>query len=256
MLKDGFYNSEADKTLAKKQFLFDLDTKQRDIEGLNKDKEIREKVISRQKLVRNVFIGGFAVVLLFAGIFFRQRNRITSEKERSDELLLNILPHEIAQEIKATGTAKAKSFKEVTVLFTDFKNFTRLSEQMSAEQIVSEINTVYSAFDRIVTKYGVEKIKTIGDSYMCAGGLPTINTTHAENVLDAAIEMRDFIIEHKRRRETQGEIGFDIRLGVHSGPVVAGIVGLKKFAYDIWGDTVNTAARFESSSEPNRINIS
>jgi class 3 adenylate cyclase len=123
-------------------------------------------------------MGGFAVVLLFAGVFFTQRNRISKEKKRSDELLLNILPEETAEELKATGSAKAKSFDSVTVLFTDFKNFTQAAEKLSPEELVKEINHCYSEFDRIVTKYRIEKIKTIGDAYMCAGGLPVNNETH------------------------------------------------------------------------------
>ncbi len=206
--------------------------------------------------MRNGFIGGFAVVLLFASVFFTQRNRISKEKKRSEELLLNILPAETAEELKATGTAKTKSFVSVTVMFTDFKNFTQASEKLSPEELVREINYCYSAFDEIITRYGIEKIKTIGDSYMCAGGLPVINFTHPHDVVHAGLEMQAFIEKNKEERIAIGQPYFELRLGIHTGPVVAGIVGIKKFAYDIWGDTVNTASRMESSGHVGKVNIS
>ncbi len=255
-IKDTIYNIDVDKKLGTLQFGFDIQKKEGEINLLTKDKEIKEQEIKRQKIVRNGFIGGFAVVLLFAAIFLRQRNRISKEKQRSEELLLNILPSETAEELKATGAAKAKSFENVTVLFTDFKNFTRASELLSAEELVQEINFCYSAFDRIITKYGIEKIKTIGDAYMCAGGLPAVNTTHPIDVVKAGLEMVQFIETNKQERLSKGQPFFELRLGIHTGPVVAGIVGIKKFAYDIWGDTVNTASRMESSGETGRVNVS
>ncbi len=255
-LKDTLYNVATDKKLASLQFDFDIQKKQGQIDLLTKDQELKEKEISRQKLVRNGFIGGFAVVLIFGGVVFKQRNKIASEKKRSDELLLNILPEETAEELKATGTAKAKSFEMVTVLFTDFKNFTLASEILSAEELVEEINHCFSEFDRIITKYHIEKIKTIGDAYMCAGGLPVANTTNPIDVIHAGLEMVDFIARNKAERQANGQPFFELRLGIHTGPVVAGIVGIKKFAYDIWGDTVNTASRMESSGEVGRVNIS
>lgn len=186
----------------------------------------------------------------------KQKKRITKEKKRSDELLLNILPEETAEELKATGTAKAKGFDLVTVLFTDFKNFTQASEKLSPAELVEEINYCYSEFDKIITRHGIEKIKTIGDSYMCAGGLPVTNSTHPQDVVMAGLEMQTFIIKHKADRISRNEPYFDLRCGIHTGPVVAGIVGIKKFAYDIWGDTVNTASRMESSGEIGKVNIS
>lgn len=255
-IKDTIYNINTDKKLGTLQFGFDLEKKQGEINLLTKDKEIQEQEIRRQKLVRNGFIGGFAVVLLFAGIFLKQRLRISKEKKRSDELLLNILPEETAEELKATGSAQTKSFESVSVLFTDFKNFTLASEKLTPEELVSEINHCYSAFDNIVAKYGIEKIKTIGDAYMCAGGLPVKNSTHPVDVVKAGIEMQQFILKNKSERMQKGLPFFELRLGIHTGPVVAGVVGTKKFAYDIWGDTVNTASRMESSGEVGKVNIS
>lgn len=181
---------------------------------------------------------------------------IIKEKNKSDELLLNILPADVAEELKETGAAEAKYMESVTVLFTDFKGFTEYSEKLSAEKLVAEINACFSAFDIIMQKYNIEKIKTIGDAYMAAGGLPKANNTHAFDVINAAFEIQHFMAKHKAEKQAKGELFFDIRIGIHTGPVVAGIVGVKKYAYDIWGDTVNTASRMESNSEVGKINIS
>lgn len=255
-IKDTLYNNETDKKLGSMVFNFEIEKKEGKIKLLTKDKKIQEEVIHRQKIIKNTFIIGFAIVIIFAGIFFKQRNKIKKEKHRSEELLLNILPEETAEELKNTGQAKAKSFDSVTVLFTDFKDFTKLSEVLTPNQLVNEINECFSAFDRIITKYGIEKIKTIGDAYMAAGGLPTSNQTHPHDVVRAAIEIRDFMMEQKAKKEAKGALFFRIRIGVHTGPVVAGIVGIKKFAYDIWGDTVNTASRMESSGDVGKVNVS
>ncbi len=227
------------------------------INEINERKEeIAQKTLERQILVRNVFIGGFALLLIFSGVFFVQRNKIRKGKKLSDELLLNILPYSIAEELKSKGNAESKLIDEVTVLFTDFKGFTQLSEQFTPQELVAEINECFSAFDQIMIRHNVEKIKTIGDAYMAAGGLPTSNKTHAEDVIRAALEIQHYMAEYKKAREDAGKLFFEIRIGVHSGPVVAGIVGIKKFAYDIWGDTVNTASRMESSGEVGKVNVS
>jgi class 3 adenylate cyclase len=181
---------------------------------------------------------------------------LNEEKNKSEELLLNILPAETAEELKRTGTTTAKDFPQVTVLFTDIENFTALTESMSAQNLVAEINYCYSAFDNIITKYGIEKIKTIGDSYMCAGGLPVEKASNPIDTMKVALEIRDFMLTEKEKRAAEGKSFFDMRIGVHTGPVVAGIVGIKKFAYDIWGDTVNIASRMESNGEPGKVNIS
>ncbi len=210
-----------------------------------------------------LFIIVFLIVYYFKSENARQEGLLESknvsladEKQKSDSLLLNILPYETAEELKETGTAKTKSFDSVTVMFTDFKNFTMMSEQLTAQELVQEINYCYSAFDHIISKHKIEKIKTIGDSYMCAGGLPVANTTNAEDTVRAALEIRNFMQHERQKRELEGKSYFEIRIGCHTGPVVAGIVGTKKFAYDIWGDTVNIASRMESSGEPGKLNIS
>jgi len=185
-----------------------------------------------------------------------EKAKVERQKEKSDELLLNILPSEVADELKEKGYTTAKSFDEVTVLFSDIKGFTNVAEKLTAQELVKEINTYFSAFDNIILKYGLEKIKTIGDAYIAAGGLPEKNSAKAQNVIEAAIAMQKIIQELKQERISSGKPYFELRIGIHTGPVVAGVVGIKKFQYDIWGDTVNLAARMEQSGVPGKINIS
>lgn len=192
----------------------------------------------------------FAVVIILLSVF---TFFVVKERRKSEKLLLNILPEEVAQELKKKGSADANHFDEVTVLFTDFVSFTTIAEKMHPQELVDELDTCFKAFDGIITKYGIEKIKTIGDAYMAASGLPVADPQHAVKMVSAALEIVAFI---KARKLQKGELAFDIRVGLHSGTVVAGIVGIKKFAYDIWGDAVNTAARMEQKSEPGKINIS
>lgn len=244
--RDTANNKEAAKQMVRQQMSYEY----------AKEKEVSELKLSQQRAYTIGGFGALAIVGLLLVFVYRQRNGIAREKKRSDELLLNILPTETAEELKATGTAKTKTYANVTVMFTDFKNFTQTAELLSAEELVELINFCYGEFDRIVSKYNVEKIKTIGDSYMCAGGLPVANETHAIDTSGAAFEMLSFIREYNAARKRDGLPFFDIRIGLHTGPVVAGIVGTKKFAYDIWGDAVNIASRMESSGEAGRINIS
>ncbi len=222
----------------------------------------RQKIRQGENQVK--MLGGgvvfFIIVTLLVYRNFRNQKRLNrlldAAKKQSDHLLLNILPHETAEELKSTGKARAKRFDEVTVMFTDFKDFTQASERMSAEELVDVINFYFTEFDNIISRHNIEKIKIIGDSYMCAGGLPAANTTHACDVVAAALEFQEFMMVQAKERRERGESFFELRIGIHSGPVVAGIVGLKKFAYDIWGDTVNTASRMENASESNKVNIS
>jgi class 3 adenylate cyclase len=180
-------------------------------------------------------------------------HELNKEMQRSENLLLNILPADVVVELKKTGHTVPRLFNEVTVLLTDFVNFTQLAEQFSPDQLVMELDICFRAFDDIVGKHSIEKIKTIGDAYLAVSGLPAANDSHAVVMVQAAIEMRDFML---KRKEVHGIDTFGIRLGIHSGPVIAGVVGSRKFAFDIWGDTVNTAARMEQSSVPGKINIS
>jgi len=191
-------------------------------------------------------------------------SQLTLEKQKSDALLRNILPEEIAAELKEKGRAEARNFDVVSILFTDFKGFTEQSTTMTANALVHELNTCFEAFDNIMEKYGIEKIKTIGDAYMAAGGLPVPTADSVKNTVLAALEMQAFIVNRKANFDAQISspsgrpegASFEMRVGIHTGPVVAGIVGVKKFQYDIWGDTVNTASRMESSGEVGKVNIS
>lgn len=261
--QDNIYNVESDKKTNKLLFNFEMEKKKTEIALLVKDKKIQAIEVEKQKGLRNMFLGGFAIVVLFAVVVLRQRNKVKREKKnveiekaRSEELLLNILPEEVAEELKEKGHSDAQLIDQVTVLFTDFKGFTAISERVSPKELVKDLHECFSAFDHICEKYGIEKIKTIGDAYMAAGGLPIPNTTHAQDVVKAALEMAAVIELGKAKKIQQGLPFFEIRIGVHTGPVVAGIVGVKKFQYDIWGDTVNTASRMESSGAVGQVNIS
>ncbi|MBK7242036.1 MAG: tetratricopeptide repeat protein [Flavobacteriales bacterium] len=220
-------------------------------------------ILTKEKNRRDLLLLSGIGLLVFAGGLGhrlretrRSRAAIQKEKDISEGLLLNILPAEVAAELKAKGEAAAVQIDLVTVLFTDFKGFTALSEILSPRELVKDLNECFSGFDRITGEYGIEKIKTFGDAYMAAGGLPTPNATHASDVVQAALEMRDFVAKEKARKIAAGLPFFEVRIGIHTGPVVAGIVGVKKFQYDIWGDTVNTASRMESSGEVGQVNIS
>lgn len=222
-----------------------------------------EAEVRKKNRARNIFILTAALLLLGAIslyrriIFVRRAKRsIEFEKEKSDNLLLNILPVEIADELKETGKAKARKFEQVSIIFTDFKEFTQASEKLGAEELVEEINTCFEVFDRICQKYKIEKIKTIGDSYMAAGGLPVPSDDAVRNTVLAGIEMAESMNKLKQKREAKGKTFFEMRAGIHTGPVIAGIVGTTKFQYDIWGDSVNIASRMESAGEVGKVNIS
>lgn len=186
------------------------------------------------------------VIVLTAPVFVFVLERLGFERGRSESLLLNVLPREVAAELKERGETTARRFDSVSVLFADIVGFTPMSEQMDPEEMVDRLNEVFTHFDTLAERYGVEKIRTIGDNYMVASGVPIPREDHAKASAQMALEMIDYAED--------GPLSF--RIGINSGPVVAGVIGTKKFQYDVWGDTVNTASRMESHGEPGRIQIS
>lgn len=255
-VKDTLYNTELYKKITNFQTSFDLYKKQ----GENL---VQESNLKRQKTVKNALIAGLALVTIIIFIIYRDyRNKIKtnklldSQKAEIEHLLLNILPAEVAQELQKTGTATPKYYDKATVLFTDFKSFSKLADDMTPQDVVYELNTCFMAFDDIIARYELEKIKTIGDSYMCAGGIPTPDDDHVIRIIKASIEIQHWMQKRNEAREEQGLPAWEIRIGINTGPIVAGVVGRKKYAYDIWGSAVNVASRMESNGEPGRVNIS
>ncbi|MCD4732302.1 MAG: hypothetical protein K8R74_16980, partial [Bacteroidales bacterium] len=247
------------------------------IELLDKENQLNELNLKKVQ-ARNKFLIGIAILaiiiiyIVYRAFRFakrtnkilhkqkneieRQKDEIEYERERSDKLLLNILPEETAEELKEKGSATPKHYDLVSVLFTDFKGFTNIAEKLTPKELVAELNNSFLEFDKIIDKHNLEKIKTIGDAYMCAGGIPVENTTNPIDIVKAGLAIKDYMENLKKEREAAGEDFWELRIGIHTGPVVAGVVGKNKFAYDIWGDAVNTASRMESSGVPGKVNIS
>ncbi len=256
-LLDSTINTESARSLSDAALTLDFEKRQLADSLLAVQRQNDAEVtIAKERSRRNLLLAAGLVAVVFGSISYRQRRHTQRALHRSDELLLNILPEEVADELKSKGHADARHFENVTILFTDFKGFTSVAEQLTPAELVEELNTCFKAFDHIITARGIEKIKTIGDAYMAAGGLPRKVASGVGDVVQAALDMQDFMQKRKAERIAVGKPAFDMRLGIHTGPVVAGIVGVKKFQYDIWGDTVNTASRMESSGEVGRVNIS
>ena len=248
--RDSLENQRAKRTLLQMQFYNDFHEQ---TNSLKFKERLASAALHTKQIQSYYFVVGIVVLVILSFFIFRNYKKADFEKQRSNNLLLNILPANIAEELKEHGSSKARMFNEVTVLFTDFVNFTNISEQLTPTELVSELHFCFKAFDNIMEKHGIEKIKTIGDAYLAVAGLPNFDAHHAKQVVTAAMEITAFI---KERKAQLGDKTFNVRVGIHSGSVVAGIVGVKKFAYDIWGDTVNTAARMEQNSEPGKINVS
>lgn len=253
--RDSLMDIATFEKMANMSTTFELSQKQIEVDLLNEKQE-------KQRLtVTSAFIAVVLITLLAIGLMHRNRyiektsHIIRGERDRSENLLCNILPEKTAQELKEIGKVEAKHFESVTVMFTDFKAFTIHSDQLSPEELVESVDFYFSKFDEIMEKYGLEKIKTIGDAYMCAGGLPFPTHDHAHKIVEAATEISEFV-NLSKKEDPNNLTKFDIRIGINTGPVVAGVVGTKKFAYDIWGNTVNIASRMESNSEIGKINIS
>ncbi|MDB5231876.1 MAG: hypothetical protein JWN76_2681 [Chitinophagaceae bacterium] len=261
--KDTIYNTETDKKLASLQFDFDLWKKQSEIVSLTKDQKLKDLDLQKQKTTRNALAVGFTLLLILAFVIYNgYRNKaktniiLDKQKAQIENLMHNILPSEVATELQAKGSATPRHYDSVSVLFTDFKSFTSLADKLTPQELLEELNDSFIAFDDIIEKHGLEKIKTIGDAYMCAGGIPTPNETHAVDMVKAGLEMQQYITGKNKKRSAAGLPPWELRIGIHVGPVVAGVVGKKKYAYDIWGNTVNIASRMESNGAPGQVNIS
>jgi len=262
IMSDSIQDIESARNVANMRFIFDTENKEKEIKLLNTENELAQVQIDRDARAKQflyITLGLFLAIIagvIYQYLFIRKSNRqLAFERNKSEQILLNILPKETAEELKEHGQIKAKQFESITVLFTDFKDFSKAAEEIPAEQLVKSVDFYFKAFDEITERHRLEKIKTIGDAYMCAGGIPTENETHAEDAYGAAIDIVEFV--KKVEKDPPADIHtFEIRVGLNSGPVVAGVVGIKKFAYDIWGSTVNVAARMESSSIPGKINVS
>lgn len=189
-------------------------------------------------------------------IINERTEELVKEKDRSENLLANVLPKDTADELKTKGKVTKKKYNMVTVLFSDIQGFTKIAEQMNPETLIDELDRFFYHFDTVAEKYNIEKIKTIGDAYMCAGGIPDKNRTNPVEVVLAALEMQQYMKDLQLQAKANNREFWDIRIGIHTGSVIAGVVGSKKLSYDIWGDTVNTASRMESSGEAGKVNIS
>jgi class 3 adenylate cyclase len=239
------------------------------IEVLQKDKEIAILNAEKQRRIKNRarWIGALSfllAVVLFWGLrseiknrkeIARNRDIIRIEKQKSENLLLNILPKETADELKAKGKAKPRYYEEVSILFTDISGFTRLTEKMKPEEILDRLEGLFTVFDEILEEHQMERIKTIGDGYMCASGLPISNTRNADHAVEAGLRFLQEVERENRSLVAKGESPWNIRIGINTGPVVAGVIGKKKFAYDIWGEAVNLASRAESHGLLNEVNL-
>ncbi len=245
--RDSVSNVKSVQKMADLRTEYEVAQKQVEVDLLNQAKRNQQIIVSSMAIILVLITG-------LLGTLYWYYKSISREKKRSESLLLNILPAETAKELKRNGKVDAVKFNDVTVLFTDFVQFSKFAEHVEPEQLVRSMDFYFRSFDEITTKFGIEKIKTIGDSYMCVCGLPLANAAHAKNVIGAAKEMITLV--KNQLNAVDGLSHFDIRIGIHTGPVVAGIVGIKKWQYDIWGDSVNIASRMESMSKPGRVNLS
>jgi len=259
-VKDTLYNIDYQQKMSGQLFAYEIDKKQSQITILNKDKELQEIDLQNEKFAKNAFMVGLILIFFIAFILFRnyrakvRTNKILDhQKIEIENLLLNILPEEVAYELKTDGHATPRYYESVSVLFTDFKGFTTIAEGMSPNELVAELNDF---FDDIIERNHIEKIKTIGDAYMCAGGIPTANSTHPFDIIRAGLQIQEYMNNHNQARTEKGLPVWGLRVGIHTGPVTAGVVGRKKYAYDIWGNAVNIASRMESNGEVGRVNIS
>jgi class 3 adenylate cyclase len=288
---DSLFNLEREKKMANLEAKADIEKKELAIQKQEVEIQKQKEARDFQLKINYLIIGGLILMMILSFFIYRSQQKekkakelvskqkeevsqqkeeiqqineelnstlqvVEQERQKSDKLLLNILPYETAQELKEKGSATPQHYDLVSVLFTDFKGFTNAVEQLKPIEVIKELDFCFNKFDEIIEKYGMERIKTIGDAYMAVGGLPMANQTNPYDAVSAGLEIQVFMNQLKQQRESEGKTAWQCRLGIHSGEVIAGVVGTKKFAYDIWGDTVNTASRMESSGEVGKVNIS
>lgn len=252
-------------SLTTKQLQSQLAIKDLELARTAKDLELKESEYRWNRLLFILIVIALLGAFIIRGYMVKRKGlsklkllhkQIVNEKQKSDDLLLNILPGTIAEELKESGETIPSRFEEATVMFTDFEGFTNFSERHSPIELVHSVDRYFKAFDQIMKKHQIEKIKTIGDAYMCVSGIPVPYEEHAANMIRAAIECREFVNQEAMERQKLNLPFLHMRIGIHTGPLVAGVVGSHKFSYDVWGDTVNIAARMEQSGATNQINVS
>lgn len=258
-IKDTLYSEAIHKQINDFEIKYETEKKDKEIKLLKQKEVIQALTIKKQRILRNSLYGGITLSLLLAAVIFLSLNRrrrdnriIAFEKAKTDKLLLNVLPASIASDLKERGSTEPKLYENVTVCFTDMVGFTEKSTKLEPKVLIEELNVIFTAFDNIIEKNGCERIKTIGDSYLSLCGLPEPNPNHAENIIRTAVEM----VQYVEKRNLESPVEWQIRVGIHSGDVIAGVVGIKKYIYDVFGDTINTASRMETASAPMRINVS
>ena len=258
-INQEIFNEQVRDKIAMLQTRYETEKKDQEIELLIKERDINELTIEKQQNLRNFLIVLIFLVIIIAIIMYisyRQKRKdnqvIAEEKAKSDKLLLNILPVRIAHDLKETGTTEPELFKDVSVYFSDIVGFTVASANLTPKKLIDELNEIFTAFDEIIEKYECERIKTIGDAYLAVGGMNRSNETPAINIVRAAIAH----IEYLKKRNKSSDIKWQIRVGIHTGDVIGGVVGIKKYIYDVFGDTINLAARMEQYSDTMKINIS
>ncbi len=273
--KEARFEEVTNREIERQEMLLKEEQKEKELYKMND--EISRLEIEKQKGVQRFLFGigallGLISLLVFGSLIYsrkinkklsqknqaieQQKEEIAIERNKSEKLLLNILPVETANELKEKGFATPKKYDKATVIFTDFSGFTEIANKMSPEELIAELNTCFEAFDEIIGQYGLEKIKTIGDAYMCVAGIPAPTENNPINAIAAGLEMMKFMNQRIQQKQSKGLKYWGMRMGIHSGPIVAGVIGQKKFAYDIWGDTVNIASRMEANGAIGKINIS
>jgi len=283
-IKDSIYNKESVNQIAEMQTKYETEQKEGEITLLKKESEVQTLKISRGSIMIYSIMGILVLIIILTFVIYKayrnnkkanfilgkqnkeitlqkeqimhSRTELEKEKQKSEILLQNILPFETAEELKHKGYASVRHYENVSIMFTDFVGFTKIAEKLTPVELVSELNKFFIQFDDITGKYSLEKIKTIGDSYMCAGGLHSQDISNAKKTILAALEILKFVNECNEEKLKWNQPLWEIRIGINTGDIIAGVVGKKKFAYDIWGDSVNTASRMESSGEVGKINIS